>query len=834
MRRPINTVNGYYKDPGKHWSAQDALNVLVRMAEKSGTRTVSRLVDAPGLRPFCRIGTNGGEEVGFTPSGAGRGMRVVDGRLFVVAGRTLWQITADGVSVPYGTIPGVGRVSMAHTQRGNGFELSIDNTQSRYVFNTLTQSLQKVTDESFPGSMRAFAIDGYTGYLEPQGLYWGHSDLANALNYIAFDTYEAEGQPDRIVSATVDNNRQVLIIGQQTTEIYVNQGSAQAPFVRASNTIIPYGSAARDSVQNFGSGTVLLDQNRVVRILSTGDDRISTSVIDSALQECTRQQIANAYSFTLEGDGFQIYYLTVPGKFTFGFDFVNREWHRRSSTDLDWWAVTDVVQWNGKWYALDSRVGEIFEVRWRDYPFDGQKELVREWVTGSVSADQNPVYVHELELLFGCGGQSYTAVDFPDQPAGPSISGEAPDSVPGEAYSFPYTITPGDSPIARTSLREGSYVVVNGVQKALTEAGWSWNQSTATVSSAAPVVSSVVLKLRTFDENGLYADHEDAFNIVEAHEILISGTPIGTGNPLMCSLLNVDTSDITAIPQSSGADITSAIATHDGTQWCAASASGARYVASIGGSWTSATSTVSYEMIFPDGDGGFIADSSGQAYGTDMSGNFSALTMTATNPAYQIYLNDNNQVIKLEDYYYGLTDVYLFRCADPRTDTWDMIHSHFGDSAKEPTGLCWHQGQMYMAGLLRGSTIYGVTSSPDGGVTWPISAEEFTTAETDFPPLRIWSFGDVLVTYCNGGVLRCNTNGWETIPLGIQGISTGGSARLLAVRSRIMPIAGLLYILGAGTDSDKMVVFNPQTLEVSAPITLPITSAVGIAARELS
>lgn len=503
MRRPINTVNGYYKDPGKHWSAQDALNVLLRMAEKSGTKTVSKLEQCPGLRPFCRIGTNAGGEVGFIPSGAGRGMRVVDGRLFVVAGRKLWQITADGVSVPYGTIPGVGRVSMAHTQRGNGFELSIDNVQSRYVFNTLTQSLQKVTDESFPGSMRAFAIDGYTGYLEPQGLYWGHSDLADALNYIAFDTYEAEGQPDRIVSATVDNNRQVLIIGQQTTEVYVNQGTAQAPFVRASNTIIPYGSAARDSVQNFGSGTVLLDQNRVVRILSTGDDRISTSVIDAALQECTRQQIANAYSFTMEGEGFQIYYLTVPGKFTFGFDFVNREWHRRSSTDLDWWAVADVVQWNGKWYALDSRVGEIFEVRWRDYPFDGQKELVREWVTGSVSADQNPVVVNEFELLFGCGSQAYTPVDFPEQPVGPTIEGDAPDGdLEGEYPGYAYTVTPGDAPIDSVKIFSGALPPPATLS------------NTGQIAPFAPTTpGNYTFQVRAKDTNGLFATLTDTIVI---------------------------------------------------------------------------------------------------------------------------------------------------------------------------------------------------------------------------------------------------------------------------------------------------------------------------------
>lgn len=55
MRRPINTVNGFYKDPNLHFSAQDALNVIPKVAERNGTRTVTELVDAPGLRPFVHI-----------------------------------------------------------------------------------------------------------------------------------------------------------------------------------------------------------------------------------------------------------------------------------------------------------------------------------------------------------------------------------------------------------------------------------------------------------------------------------------------------------------------------------------------------------------------------------------------------------------------------------------------------------------------------------------------------------------------------------------------------------------------------------------------------------
>ncbi len=505
MRRPINTVNGTYKDPNLHFSAQDALNVLPMMTEKGGTRTVSQYRQAPGLKPFCRIGTNAGGEDGFTPAGAGRGLRVVDGKLYAVAGRNLWQITAAGVSVNYGTIPGVGRVSMAHNQRGLGNELAIDNGQSRYVFNTQTQALTKVTDESFPGSVKAFFIDGYLGYIEPGGRYWGHSDLSNALSYNSFDEYEAEGQPDRIVSGHV-SNREVLIAGQDTIEAYVNSpsGSGEAPFVRATNTVIESGCSAQDSFCTVGQFTVYLDHNRTVQVLNGYTPvPISTSVIDAALQECTKQQIANAYAFALEAEGFQVYYLTVPGKFTFGYDFKNREWHRRSSTGLDWWAVTDVVQWNGSWYALDSRVGEIFELRWLDYPFDGQKELVREWVTGSVSADQNPVFIHELELLFGCGGQAYTTIDFTAQPIGPQISGDAPDGDVGDAYNYSYTLTPGDSDIVRVSILSGELLP-----------GLLWDQSTATISGTPTVGGSMTLHLRVFDENGLYDDLTDPISFM--------------------------------------------------------------------------------------------------------------------------------------------------------------------------------------------------------------------------------------------------------------------------------------------------------------------------------
>lgn len=761
-------------------------------------------------------------------AGPVRGTYNAEGRFFAVAGNTLFQITTGGISVPLGTVPGVGRVSFSHNQITNGNEILVNNGNSGYIYNTVTQVFQRITDTSYPGGLRAVFINNRFVQIEPARRYLFNSALADGLGYTALDRFTSETSPDLAMGIESIGN-QLAVFSSTTTEWFEDTGANPQPF-RSTGIVADKGAAGPFATAKMDNQLFFLaDDGVFYRYQGYNPVRISTKPIEQAIRN---KNWFNAFTTVWEDSGYAVCYWTFPDGHTWGYDASAGKWHRRESYGLNRWRLNSLTYWQNAWYGGDFQSGRLWQLDW-DYLLEGDQEFESIRACGVIADNQNRVIHERLELVMNTGMVETTPVEFVDQPEGPSISGTAPNSTPLEPYSFSYTTTPGDAPIARTVLMPGSFVIVGGNEYTIPSNGWSWNQATATISSADAVVGTVTLNLRVYDTNGLYADHSDSFNILDAYELLISGTPIGTGNPLMCSLLNVDTSDITAIPQSSGADITSAVATHDGTQWCAASASGARYVASIGGSWTSATSTVSYEMIFPDGDGGFIADSSGQAYGTDMSGNFSALTMTATNPAYQIYLNDNNQVIKLEDYYYGLTDVYLFRCSDPRIDTWDMIHSHFGDSAKEPTGLCWHQGQMYMAGLLRGSTIYGVTSSPDGGVTWPISAEEFTTAETDFPPLRIWSFGDVLVTYCNGGVLRCNTNGWETIPLGIQGISTGGSARLLAVRSRIMPIAGLLYILGAGTDSDKMVIFNPQTLEVSAPITLPITSAVGIASRNV-
>lgn len=504
----INIVGEEYADDNRHWSSQHCINYLPVPAERSGTLTQWQLRQAPGLKPLVRIiKTHGTPDVEEGPI---RGMREVEGKLFVVAGTTLYQISNSLVAIPYGTIPGVSRVSMAHNQRGLGNELLIATGSAGYVFNTSTLVLQKITDEAYPGAFIAAYIDSYIAQVEPQGRYWFHSDLADALSYNSLDRYEAEGQPDRIVSLYV-SHREALLFGRETIEPYVNEpsGDGTAPFQRASNTVIECGCSARYSVAGLDNSVMFLDDKRIVRRLDGYNPvRISTQPIEQALAECSAEQISAAFAFVWEDKGHKVYYLTVPGRFTFGYDVLSRRWHRRLTKGMDRWRLSDLVFWNGMWVGGDYQSGRLYALDWK-YGLDGQNpngeplELVRNTASGYLSANQNRLRVHAVEVRCRVGSEETVPVQFPEQPEAPTISGDASNATVGIPWAgFTYTAT-GGTPPYRFSLRSGSLPT-----------GFGPLSPSGSLPAVTPEeVSSGAFVVRVTDANGLYDELTDTIEV---------------------------------------------------------------------------------------------------------------------------------------------------------------------------------------------------------------------------------------------------------------------------------------------------------------------------------
>ena len=857
MRKsPINIIGGFYKDPNLHWSRQDTLNWIPVAAEQGGTLTQYQLRDAPGVKPFVRI-TRDVEVPGDPPTiavidvGPVRGMRNVEDKLFVVAAQTVYQISNTGVAIPVGTIPGVGRVSMAHNQFGLSNQLIIVNGSAGYIVDTSLLTVTKITDEGYPGAFVADYIDQYLAQVEPQGRYWFHSDLAQGLHYNTLDRYEAEADPDRIVSLLV-SHREVLIFGKDTIEPFVNTGGQTGTFERASNTVIEVGCAAKFTPRKLDNSVFWLDDKRLVRRLDGYTPiRISTDAIDAAFSECSESEVAQAYAFTWETRGHKVYYITVPGRFTFGYDVLTRQWHRRSTWNLPHWDVIDAAFWNGKWIVASGRYGRLYELD-QDYKLDSCDPLVRKRVTGKLWDSENDLTLNNVELKFNTGGKESVCVLFPDQPEGPAITGSAPDGFTGDPYSFPYTITPGDAPIARTVLMPGSYVMVGETQYTIPGQGWSWNQNTATISnSTIPLgVATVNLVLRTYDTNGLFADHTDTFNVVQLQYLLVTGVAKGSGQPIFAYAQALEPLEFTGIPQASGADLASSSAAWDGEKWCAVSSLGSRTSDALSGPWVTGTLTPanSIRPVVGLADGWVAVrqeELTSSVYTSPTDGSafiLPGVTSTLSNgdPG---DASSSSILFELEDQYYlcrGATNRAVYRSTDrdgPYVALWD-IYKEIA-AGRDPNGAhisYWYDikkfGEEYFAiiGWHFDDAFqrFKIIKSPSL-TNWDSFDVVVDVARDDGAnrPAQLCAGDTAIVAYTTQGKIWTSANNWEE-PIDTGLVQTAGSnfnAVALFGGKRIVQGSNLFYMIG---NEDKVVVFNPATLAVSAPVTMPIDDAVSI------
>ena len=490
--QPINLIGGFYKDDALPWSVQDTVNLLPVAAEVDGTRTPTKLRTPPGLRPFVNIGDG--------PDYAIRGMHDVEGALFVVSGSRLYRISNTGVAIPCGTIPGVGRVSMAHNQITGGNELLVVNGDAGYVWNTVTETFARVSDEGYPGAFIADYIDSYLAQVEPFGRYWFHSDLADAMSYNTLDRAESEAAPDRIVSL-LSAHLEVWVFGERTIEVFENVGAGTGTF-QNKRVAIEHGCAGRFTPAKLDNGIFWLGNDGVVyRANGYQPQRISTHAIERAIADSDWSQ---AFAFTWSDRGHAVYYLTFPDGQTWGYDVSSGLWHRRATYHPQHdvarrWRLNDLVYSNRQWIGGDYRDGKLYALDW-DYVLEGEGDpLVRERVAQVLQAEQRRFSVNEVELVMETGGPRTEPVMFAVPPIGPSISGDAPGGYIAQSYSYQYLIEEGDAPIERVTAAD-------------LPSGWEISR-TGLLTGPALVANRFSFIVRVVDTNGLWSELQDEISI---------------------------------------------------------------------------------------------------------------------------------------------------------------------------------------------------------------------------------------------------------------------------------------------------------------------------------
>jgi len=284
-----------------------------------GGNTSAFLNRAPGLRLLADIGT-----------GPIRGISSFNGKMYVVSGRTLYEVDSDYVATARGTmIDNQIPVSMAN----NGTQLFIAANGPSYVYNTVTTVFGQVTDPDFPGALTVSYLDGYFVFIEPFGQKVWVTDLLDPTSIDPLNFASAEGDPDGLISSIVDHS-EVWLFGTNSIEVWYNSGDSDFPLQRIQGAFNEIGCAATFSVAKLDNGLFWLGadsrgQGIVYRANGYNGKRISTHAVEWQIQQYER--IDDAIAYTYQQDGHSFYVLSFPtADKTWVYDAATDAWHERA------------------------------------------------------------------------------------------------------------------------------------------------------------------------------------------------------------------------------------------------------------------------------------------------------------------------------------------------------------------------------------------------------------------------------------------------------------------------------------------------------------------------
>ena len=273
---------------------------------------------APGLRLLSTAGT-----------GPVRGLWHFGGFGYAVSGNTLYKVSSSWAATPLGTVAGSGPVSMAD----NGTQLFVAANGPSYIYNSITNVFQQITDIDFPGAAMVGYLDGYFVFNEPNSQKIWVTSLLDGLSVDPLDFASAEGSPDGLVSLMV-TNREVWLFGTNSVEVWYDAGTADFPLQRIQGAFNEVGCAATYSVAKmdntvFWLGADARGRGMVYRANGYVGQRISTHAVEWHIQQYGN--LSDAIAYTYQQDGHSFYVLIFPqADTTWVYDLATQAWHERA------------------------------------------------------------------------------------------------------------------------------------------------------------------------------------------------------------------------------------------------------------------------------------------------------------------------------------------------------------------------------------------------------------------------------------------------------------------------------------------------------------------------
>ena len=195
----------------------------------------------------------------------------------------------------------------------------------------------QITDTGFLGADRIAFIEGWLILNEPKTrTFYTTGPTPYQMLFPGSFFALKDSSTDNLITL-YEQNRELWLIGERTSEVWYNSGNANFAFERIPGVGPQIGCSAVNSITRCGQQLVWLakneqGQNVIVCTVQYTWEQISTHAIDALI--ASFPVISDAIGYGYEDQGHLFYMLTFPtADVTLCYDFVSKAWHKRLSWD---------------------------------------------------------------------------------------------------------------------------------------------------------------------------------------------------------------------------------------------------------------------------------------------------------------------------------------------------------------------------------------------------------------------------------------------------------------------------------------------------------------------
>ena len=299
----------------------------------------------------------------------------------------------------------------------NSISLFIIGDGWGYTYNHNAALLTAITSFN-PSSVTYY--DGYVICSEKDTNKFWHTELYSDT-FPALNFYSAEANPDNIV-AVLNNNEDLWIFGDTTTELWYDAGQGNVIFARRQGTLIETGCASAATIAKIDANRFCWLANdsrgRLSVVIANGyqAQKVSTFMVDEQLAQ---GDWANATAYSYANEGKMFYVLQVPNlSSTWVFDVTTSDqlgksvWFERQTYTQNTGQMVQhlaqiIIPAYGGYFGISSD-GKIYSYSY-DFYDDNGVPIKRIRTTPHITNLGGRLFYNALELYLKTGVGSYTS-----------------------------------------------------------------------------------------------------------------------------------------------------------------------------------------------------------------------------------------------------------------------------------------------------------------------------------------------------------------------------------------------------------------------------------------